>query len=88
MTDNYEHSLAQAQHALGTVQEVLNRGLAHIKAMSSEGGRISGTKLDEHQLVSYDIALSDAEATAARFMQDYSNNELGRTYSKMLRLPA
>jgi (2S)-methylsuccinyl-CoA dehydrogenase len=35
-------------------------------------GRVSASKLDEYQLVSYDTALSAAEATGARFALDYA----------------
>jgi (2S)-methylsuccinyl-CoA dehydrogenase len=66
--------LKQAELALDSVQSVLEYSLAYLKARSQKAdGKISAALLDQHQLVSYDLALSYAELTGARFGLDYAN---------------
>ena len=65
--------LQQAALALAAVQKALDYSLADLKERSQQAnGKISAALLDQHQLVSYDLALSCAEATGARFALDYA----------------
>ncbi|HNW78261.1 MAG TPA: acyl-CoA dehydrogenase family protein, partial [Candidatus Competibacteraceae bacterium] len=65
--------LQQAASALAAVQKALDYALTDLKERSQKAdGRISAALLDQHQLVSYDLALSFAEATGARFALDYA----------------
>ncbi|MGB4948193.1 MAG: acyl-CoA dehydrogenase family protein [Candidatus Competibacter denitrificans] len=70
---NPAEQLQQAAQALDTVQKVLDYSLADLKERSQKAdGKISAALLDHHQLVSYDLALSCAEITGARFGLDYA----------------
>ncbi len=65
--------LKQAELALDSVQRVIEYSLAYLKTRSQKAdGKISAALLDQHQLVSYDLALSYAELTGARFGLDYA----------------
>ncbi|HOB62040.1 MAG TPA: acyl-CoA dehydrogenase family protein [Candidatus Competibacteraceae bacterium] len=65
--------LQQAGQALDAVQKVLDYALADLRERSQKAdGKISAALLDQHQLVSYDLALSCAEVTGARFGLDYA----------------
>ena len=64
--------LQQANLALAAVQKALDYSLADLKERTQKAdGRVSAALLDHHQLVSYDLALSCAEVTGARFALDY-----------------
>jgi (2S)-methylsuccinyl-CoA dehydrogenase len=70
---NPAEQLQQAALALDTVQKALDYSLADLKERSQKAdGKISAALLDHHQLVSYDLALSCAEVTGARFGLDYA----------------
>ncbi|HCK81388.1 MAG TPA: acyl-CoA dehydrogenase, partial [Candidatus Competibacteraceae bacterium] len=72
-TQNPAEQLQQAALALDTVQKALDYSLADVKERSQKAdGKISAALLDHHQLVSYDLALSCAEITGARFGLDYA----------------
>ncbi|MBF0288181.1 MAG: acyl-CoA/acyl-ACP dehydrogenase [SAR324 cluster bacterium] len=64
--------LQQAQSALDQTQGILNQSLTWLKEQCISNDRVSASKLDEHQLVSYDLAWSSAEVTGARFALDYA----------------
>jgi (2S)-methylsuccinyl-CoA dehydrogenase len=64
--------MGKAGQALATAQRALDVALASLKDRTQEDSRVSASKLDLYQLVSYDAALSSAEAAAARFMLDYA----------------
>jgi (2S)-methylsuccinyl-CoA dehydrogenase len=72
--------MSKAGQAVDAVQTVLDIGLANLKDRTLKDGRVSASKLDLYQLVSYDAALCSAEASGARFMLDYAErvrNEAG-----------
>jgi (2S)-methylsuccinyl-CoA dehydrogenase len=70
---NPAEQLQQAALALDAVQKALDYSLADLKERSQKAdGKISAALLDQHQLVSYDLALSYAEVTGARFGLDYA----------------
>ncbi len=72
-TQNPAEQLQQAALALDTVQKALDYSLADLKERSQKAdGKISAALLDHYQLVSYDLALSCAEVTGARFGLDYA----------------
>ncbi|HCB12381.1 MAG TPA: acyl-CoA dehydrogenase [Gammaproteobacteria bacterium] len=72
-TQNPAEQLQQATLALDAVQKALDYSLADLKERSQKAdGKISAALLDQHQLVSYDLALSCAEVTGARFAIDYA----------------
>ncbi len=62
----------QASQVLGSVSALVDRALSALKAKTSEGGKLSTARLDEYQLVSYELALCWAECCAARFMLDHA----------------
>ncbi len=65
--------LQQANLALAAVQKALDYSLADLKERTQQAdGRVSAALLDQHQLVSYDLSLSCAETTGARFVLDYA----------------
>ncbi len=76
MSEPIQNPAAQLQHAalaLDAVQKALDYSLADLKERSRQAdGKISAALLDQHQLVSYDLALSCAEVTGARFGLDYA----------------
>lgn len=73
LTQNPAEQLQQAAVALAAVQKALDYALADLKERSQKAdGKISAALLDQHQLISYDLALSTAEATGARFALDYA----------------
>lgn len=70
---NPVEQLQQAALALDAVQKALDYALADLKGRAQKAdGKISAALLDQHQLVSYDLALSCAEVTGARFGLDYA----------------
>ncbi|MCB1821764.1 MAG: acyl-CoA dehydrogenase family protein [Candidatus Competibacteraceae bacterium] len=72
-TQNPAEQLQQAALALDAVQKALDYSLADVKERSQKAdGKISAALLDHHQLVSYDLSLSCAEVTGARFALDYA----------------
>lgn len=64
--------LDQAAAALQQARNLLHSALSDLRGKSLENGKVSGSKLDEHQLVSYELALCASEASAATFMLDYA----------------
>jgi (2S)-methylsuccinyl-CoA dehydrogenase len=63
----------QAQTAVESGQKLLDKSLSFIKRQClNEAGRVSATKLDHYQLVSYDLAFSYAEISGARTLLDYA----------------
>ena len=76
MSEPIQNPAAQLQHAalaLDAVQKALDYSLADLQERSRKAdGKISAALLDQHQLVSYDLALSCAEVTGARFGLDYA----------------
>lgn len=71
--DQAQVLIDQANQALNAVNKTLDIVLASLKDRTQENGRVSAAKVDDHQIVAYDMALSCAEATAAKFVMDYAN---------------
>lgn len=60
--------LERAVAVLAAATGLIDQSLSALKARTSEGGKVSPARLDEHQLASYDLSVSWAECTAARFL--------------------
>ena len=59
--------LDNADTLLANTSALLDTAFSKLKAACSEDGKVSASALDSHQLISYDLSLSWAECTAARF---------------------
>ncbi|MFT6275712.1 MAG: (2S)-methylsuccinyl-CoA dehydrogenase [Halioglobus sp.] len=64
--------LEQAATALAHGKGLINRSLSALKVATLVDGRVSPAKLDEYQLVSYELSLSWAECTAADFALEHA----------------
>lgn len=64
--------IEQANTLITQAQATLDAALSHLKAISLDGDRVSGSKLDERQLACYEVAYGEAELTAAKVMLEYS----------------
>jgi (2S)-methylsuccinyl-CoA dehydrogenase len=62
------HALEQSLALLKTTRGLIDKSLSALKAATVEGDRVSAARLDEHQLVSYELAVSWSECTAAAFL--------------------
>ncbi len=60
--------LQLAGTVLAATTQLIDRALSALKVQVTEGERVTPARLDEHQLASYDLALSWSECTAARFL--------------------
>ncbi|MCU1457131.1 MAG: acyl-CoA dehydrogenase [Actinomycetia bacterium] len=69
MTDDDLTAAAQTVDAAGAVVE---RATAHLAALAEVDGRISVSRLDEHQVLAYDLAHAASAVAAARVMLDYA----------------
>ncbi|MCP3867776.1 MAG: acyl-CoA dehydrogenase [Gammaproteobacteria bacterium] len=65
--------MQRARRSLAATEEALNTAIRSLRDNTIENGRISSSKLDDYQLVSYDTALSAAESSGARFALDYAD---------------
>lgn len=63
--------LETARQILATAETLFQTCWSTLKHNCSEHGKVSATKLDEYQLISYDLALSTAEQTAAQLLLEY-----------------
>ena len=73
MSQHSSQLIDQAQSSVESGQQLIDLALSFIKKNSiNEAGRVSASKLDNYQLVSYDIAFSSAEIKGAQVMVDYA----------------
>lgn len=70
--DDAEKLMQKARRSLAATENALKSAVASLTEGALENGRISAEKLDHYQLVSYDTALSAAEAAGAWFVLDYA----------------
>ena len=68
--------LDRAAAVLQDTQALLNSALSNLRSRCLEDGRVSNAKLDQHQLVSYELALCSSESAAAAFALDYAREVL------------
>jgi (2S)-methylsuccinyl-CoA dehydrogenase len=66
--------LKAAADAVAVAREVCRRAAAHLADVSNDGGRISVAKLDEHQVLAYDLAHATAGVEGAAVMCEYGNH--------------
>lgn len=72
MNETERHAAAvSAVEAVGALVEAASR---HLAERSAEGGRISVTALDRHQVVAYDLAHAASAAAGCRVMLDYAQH--------------
>ena len=65
--------IQQARTVLDRAQSAINASLSYLKKQCmGDNGRLSGQKLDDCQLVSYDLAYCTAELSAAKNICDYA----------------
>ncbi|MEM8561438.1 MAG: acyl-CoA dehydrogenase family protein [Pseudomonadota bacterium] len=64
--------LDQAAHVLTATRGLIDMAISTLKSKTFEDGRLSSSKLDDYQLVSYDISLCWAECCAAQFMLSHA----------------
>ena len=70
-----KEAIQNARANIALSQTALNSSLSYIKQLClNETGRLSGTRLDDYQLISYELAYSSAENAAARAICDYADN--------------
>ncbi len=67
MTD----SLAAAAAAVDLADDIVRDGAGHLAAAATVDGRVSVSKLDEHQVVAYDLAHAAAAVEGCRVMLEY-----------------
>jgi (2S)-methylsuccinyl-CoA dehydrogenase len=77
MTDQH----AAAALAVERAAEVVEVATAHLARAATVDGRISVAKLDEHQVLGYDLAHAASAVEAAKVMLDYA--ELGDVESRL-----
>jgi (2S)-methylsuccinyl-CoA dehydrogenase len=66
--------VSQLEHARSLVtamQEAVDRAAAHLATRCEDGGRISTSRVDEHQTVAYDLASVASAVAAARHLVGY-----------------
>ena len=76
MIEGNAAELQQAQSAVAKGLALMERLWGQLRSDCLDGARISAAKLDQHQLVSYDAAVSQAELSGARFVLDYAETAL------------
>jgi len=57
-----------------SVEDLLAATLSHVKQQCLVNGRVDGDRLDKHQLICFDLAVTTAELMAARFVLQYGLN--------------
>ena len=67
-----EQLLEQAGSVLKDTQALIDKALSALKAKTVVEGKLSNARLDDYQLVSYELSLCWAECCAARFMLDHA----------------
>ena len=60
-----EQLMQQARRSLAATEKALNTAIKSLREHTLVDGRVSASKLDDYQLVSYDTALSAAEIGSA-----------------------
>jgi len=62
-----------AQQSLSLAEGLLARALTHIKSVCSAGDQLLPERLDQYQLVSYDLSFCAAEIAAGKALIDYAH---------------
>ncbi len=69
--------LVLARQSLAPVAALVDAALAHLRGVCSVDGALVAARLDEQQLVSYDISFCVAELTASTTLLDYADAVMG-----------
>jgi len=64
-------SIEQAKSLLNIANGTLDSALSFLKSQCMENGKVSTTRIDDHQLVAYDAAYCAAELSASNVMINY-----------------
>ena len=73
-------AIEQAKALIASAQAVVDQSLSAIKKKcQGENGRLSSSALDDHQLVSYELAYAAAELSGAGFVVDYAERVAAET---------
>ena len=64
-------ALDAARSAVGDAAAVVESACCHLARAAEDGGRISVTKLDEHQVLAYDLAHAASAVEGCRVMLEY-----------------
>ncbi len=67
-------SLSQAAGAVEAANEVVRRAADRLADLAVDGSRISVDRLDEHQVLAYDLAHAAAATEGSRVMLDYAQH--------------
>ena len=74
MSQNASKLIEQARAHVQSVQTLVDQSLSFVKQNClNEAGRLSGTRLDDYQIVSYELAYCAAELHAGKFITDYAD---------------
>jgi (2S)-methylsuccinyl-CoA dehydrogenase len=66
--------LQAAGAAVASAQRVIDAACQHLARSSEDGGKISVAKLDEHQVLAYDLAHAASAVECCRVMLDYGEH--------------
>ena len=66
------HMLETSRALLSSTRQLIDQALSALRANCLEGERVSPSLLDNYQLVSYELAVSWAECTAADFLLNHA----------------
>ena len=72
MTHPLAEMLSQAESLIEAGRGTVDKALSFVKKECSENGKVSAAKLDEYQLVSYELAYCAAELGSAETMVSYA----------------
>jgi (2S)-methylsuccinyl-CoA dehydrogenase len=74
MTDTSSANLAGAQAAVHAAAGVVERAANRLADLAADGTRVSVGKLDEHQVLAYDLAHAAAATEGSRVMLEYAQH--------------
>jgi (2S)-methylsuccinyl-CoA dehydrogenase len=71
MSSELMQIINEAEAHIAKGRATVNKALSAVKARCSDNGKVSAVKLDEQQLVTYELAYCVAELSSAQHMVDY-----------------
>ena len=77
-TGSYADDLQCVAEAVASAKVLVNRALFYFKGECSDEKGLSAVRLDEHQLVCYEISFCVADLSAAEALLDYTQQVLGQ----------